>query len=143
MLLFADTFTNYNHPEIGRAATRVLEALGYQVVVLATKCCGRPMLSKGMMDKARRNARFNVDTVLPYVKNGVRLVGLEPSCILSFRDDYPDLLGGDRDAALVARSSVLIEELFLEAQQDPEFRVELKPSPRKSSSTVIVTRRPW
>ena len=126
VLLLADTFTNYNHPEVGRAATRVLEALGYEVVVPPTRCCGRPMLSKGMMDKARRNARSNVDQVLPYVKNGARLVGLEPSCILTFRDDYVDLLGGDADAALVGRSAMLIEEFFLEAQADPEYRVELR-----------------
>ena len=51
VVLFPDTFTNYNHPELGVAATRVLEALGYQVVVPPTKCCGRPMLSKGMVDQ--------------------------------------------------------------------------------------------
>ena len=131
VLLLADTFTNYNHPEVGRAATRVLEALGYEVVVPPTRCCGRPMLSKGMMDKARRNARSNVDQVLPYVKNGARLVGLEPSCILTFRDDYVDLLGGDADAALVGQSAMLIEEFFLEAQTDLEYRIELRPEAAK------------
>ena len=118
VLLFADTFTNYNHPEIGRAATAVLERLGYQVVVLPTRCCGRPMLSKGMMDKARRNARHNVDRVLPYVEGGAKVVGLEPSCILSFRDDYVDLLDGDRGARVVAENTMLIEEFVLYARQD-------------------------
>ena len=118
VLLFPDTFTNYNHPELGRAATAVLERLGYQVVVPSTTCCGRPMLSKGMLDKARSNARANVDTVFPYVEKGARLVGLEPSCILGFRDDYVDLLGGEPRARAVAESSMLIEEFVLQATQD-------------------------
>ena len=129
VVLFADTFTNYNHPEIGRAATKVLERLGFRVVVPPTRCCGRPMLSKGMMDKARRNARANVDAVLPLVKNGARLVGLEPSCILSFRDDYVDLLDGDPDAVQVSQATMLIEEFFLEAQEPAESRVELASVP--------------
>ena len=129
VVLFADTFTNYNHPEIGRAATKVLESLGFRVIVPPTRCCGRPMLSKGMMDKARRNARANVDTILPLVKNGARLVGLEPSCILSFRDDYVDLLDGDPDTLEVSKATMLIEEFFLEAQEPAESRVELTPVP--------------
>ena len=93
IVLFHDTFMNFNYPSIGVAATDLLEALGFEVIILKDrKCCGRPMLSMGMMDKARRNARFNVDSLLPYVNSGARLVGLEPSCLLSFRDDYLDLL---------------------------------------------------
>lgn len=129
VVLFPDTFTNYNYPEIGRAATKVLERLGFRVIVPPTKCCGRPMLSKGMMDRARLNARANVDAVLPFIKNGARLVGLEPSCILTFRDDYVDLLDGDPDVVQVSQSTMLIEEFFLEAQQHPGSRVELAPIP--------------
>ena len=117
VLLFPDTFTNYNRPELGVAATKVLERLGYQVVVPSTRCCGRPMLSAGMMDKARRNARYNMDLVYPYVQDGVKLVGLEPSCILGFRDDYADLLGNDSKARAVSESSMLIEEFVLYAGQ--------------------------
>ena len=131
VVLLADTFTNYNHPNIGRAATRVLEALGYQVIVPKTVCCGRPMLSKGMLDKARRNAAFNVEAVAAHVRDGARVVGLEPSCILSYRDDYVDLLDEDTDVAEVARSSMLIGDFFVEAQEDPGRRIELKPSPGK------------
>ena len=76
------------------------------------------MLSTGMMDVARTNARFNVDSVFPYVEKGAKLVGLEPSCILSFRDDYVDLLGGDPRARSVAESSMLIEEFVLHAAQE-------------------------
>ena len=118
VVLFPDTFTNYNHPELGIAATRVIESLGYRVVLPPVRCCGRPMLSKGMMDRARANARFNVDRIYPYIEQGARLVGLEPSCVLGFKDDYVDLLGNDVKAKAVGESTMLIEEFLLEAQQN-------------------------
>ena len=70
VVLFADTFTNYNHPELGRDAVTVLEALGYQVIVPRVKCCGRPMLSKGMMDRAKANARGERRQRLPVYRAG-------------------------------------------------------------------------
>ena len=125
VVLFPDTFTNYNHPELGIAATKVIESLGYRVVLPPVRCCGRPMLSKGMMDKARANARVNVDRIYAHVQRGAMLVGLEPSCILSFKDDYVDLLGDDPKAKAIANSTLLIEEFFLRAQAEgarPRFR---------------------
>ena len=117
VLLFPDTFTNYNYPHLGMAATKLLERMGYQVVIPPQKCCGRPLLSKGMFDKARSNARFNVDNVYPYIEKGAKMVGLEPSCILSFRDDYLDLLEGESRARVVAQHTMLIEEFVLHAQE--------------------------
>ena len=118
VVLFPDTFTNYNHPNLGHAAVKVLEKLGYQVIVPRVGCCGRPMLSAGMMDKARASARANVDTLYPYVEKGAKLVGIEPSCILGFRDDFPDLLGNDPRARAVGDASMLIEEFLLHAQEE-------------------------
>ena len=118
VVLLADTFTNYNHPELGRAAVKVLERLGYSVVVPSMACCGRPMLSAGMIDRARANAAANVDAVYPFVEQGARVVGLEPSCLLTFRDDYKDLLEGDRRVSSIADASMLIEELVAEAMAD-------------------------
>ncbi len=117
VLLFADTFTNYNHPELGHAAVKVLEGLGYQVIVPSTGCCGRPMMSAGMLDKAKSAARHNIEQLLPYIDNGIKLVGLEPSCILSLSDEYPDLLGDNDGATRVAESVMLIEE-FVEYAAD-------------------------
>ena len=125
VILFPDTFTNYNHPELGRAATEVLERLGYQVVVPPTKCCGRPMLSKGMIDSARHVARLNLDVLAPYVEKGARVVGLEPSCILSFRDDYLDLLEGDPRARSLAEGSMLLEEFMTYARDEDGAELEL------------------
>ena len=113
VVLFPDTFTNYNHPELGRAAVKVAEALGYQVIVPKVRCCGRPLLSKGMMDRAQSNARYNVDRIHGYVEAGAKLVGIEPSCILSFADDYTDLVGVDRDKAKAIADNTMLVEQFV------------------------------
>ena len=131
VVLFPDTFTNFNHPNLGMAATRVLEGLGYQVVVPPTRCCGRPMLGKGMVDKARAGARFNVDSIYPYVAAGAKLVGVEPSCLLSFRDEYTDLLNGDPKARTVGENSMLIEEFVLYSLQDRDSPAFADATPRK------------
>lgn len=131
VVLFPDTFTNYNHPELGKAATKVLEGLGFQVVLPNVTCCGRPMLSKGMMDKAKSAALTNVESVYPYVQNGAKLVGIEPSCILSFKDDYPDLLAGNERAKAVSENTMLIEEFVLYAQEKLGAQIEFSKPPKK------------
>lgn len=119
IVLFHDTFMNFNTPSIGVSATRVLEALGYEVVVLKDrKCCGRPMISKGLLDKAGENARHNVDLLHPYVEQGVKIVGCEASCISAMTDDWPDLLGGDAKAKAIADSITTIEELLVQTNGD-------------------------
>jgi len=119
IVLFHDTFMNFNHPSIGISATRVLEALGYEVVVLKDrKCCGRPMISKGLLDQAGDNARHNVDLLHPYVAQGVKIVGCEASCVSAMTDDWPDLLNNDDKAKAVADSVVTIEELLVETNGD-------------------------
>lgn len=119
IVLFHDTFMNFNHPSVGISATRVLEALGYEVVVLKDrKCCGRPMISKGLLDKAGDNARHNVDLLHPYVEQGVKIVGCEASCVSAMTDDWPDLLGNDEKAKAVAASVVTIEDLIVETNGD-------------------------
>jgi FAD/FMN-containing dehydrogenase/Fe-S oxidoreductase len=115
VVLFPDTFTNYTEPEIGRAAVRLLEAAGYEVLVpRRLVCCGRPLISKGLLGRARDLARQQLEWLAPYAEAGLPIVGLEPSCILTFRDEYPDLLDDPRADAL-ARQSWLIDE-FLAAE---------------------------
>lgn len=119
IVLFHDTFMNFNHPTIGMSATRVLEALGFEVIVLnERKCCGRPMISKGLLDQAGENARHNVDLLYPHVQNGVKIVGCEASCVSAMTDDWPDLLNSDDKAKQVASSVVTIEELLVETTDD-------------------------
>jgi FAD/FMN-containing dehydrogenase/Fe-S oxidoreductase len=112
VVLFNDTFTTYNVPDIARAAVEVLEAGGYRVVLVDRKCCGRPLISKGMLAEAREHAAWNVARLAPYARRGVAIVGLEPSCLLTLRDETVDLLRSD-DARAVARQSLLFEEFLL------------------------------
>ena len=110
--LFADTFVTYNAPEVGRAAVELLEAAGYAVQLPDKKCCGRPMISKGMLAEAKALAEWNVARLAPLVARGIPIVGLEPSCLLTLRDEWVELVRSD-EARQVARSSFLLEEFLL------------------------------
>jgi FAD/FMN-containing dehydrogenase/Fe-S oxidoreductase len=112
VVLFHDTFTTWNQPAIGEAATRLLERAGYRVVLVDKRCCGRPLISKGMLDEAREHARVNVERLAPYAARGVAIVGLEPSCLLTLRDETVDLVRTDA-ARAVAAQSLLLEEFLL------------------------------
>jgi Fe-S oxidoreductase len=101
----------YHEPSVGMAATLLLESAGYEVILGKKNCCGRPALSKGMLDKARAMARANIENLYPHVAEGCAVVGCEPSCLLSLRDEYPDLVPG-AEAKAVAENAFLIEEFF-------------------------------
>lgn len=118
VILFDDTYTNYQSPEIGLAAVRVMRAAGYETVLVPKVCCGRPMISKGLLDQARERARRNVAVLAPHAERGLPIVGLEPSCLLTLRDEYLDLLPGDPRARLVAERAVLIEEFVADHSDD-------------------------
>ena len=114
VVLFLDTFTEFNSPEIGEAAVGVLSAAGFDVTLVPGQvCCGRPLISKGMLTRAKENALRNVATLGPYAREGVKIVGLEPSCVSALQDEYPDLLPDNQDATLVADAAILIEEFLV------------------------------
>jgi FAD/FMN-containing dehydrogenase/Fe-S oxidoreductase len=126
VVLFHDTFINYNYPDIGKATTRLLEAAGYEVrIAQRRKCCGRPMISKGLAEVARENAEFNVRQLYPFVKEGYSIVGCEPSCILTFRDEYPDLVK-DHHAVDVGKASFLLEEFIVKERQAGRWRLQFQ-----------------
>jgi Fe-S oxidoreductase/FAD/FMN-containing dehydrogenase len=112
VVLFQDTFTTYNYPEVGRAAVELLEAAGYGVQLASVKCCGRPLISKGMLGEAEAHARWNVGALAPRVAAGAAVVGLEPSCLLTLRDEYAELCRTP-EARAVAGSAFLLEEFLL------------------------------
>lgn len=113
VVYFHDTFAEYNYPHIGMAAVKLLEAAGFNVIVEERRaCCGRPMLSKGLIEPARELARKNVAVLAPYARNGIPVVGTEPSCILTLRDEYLDLLPNDADAATLAGEVFMIDEFL-------------------------------
>ena len=111
VVLFHDTFNNFNTPNVAISATRLLECLGYHVRLVNKRCCGRPMISKGMLGEAENNAAWNVDQLAGYAENGVSIVGLEPSCLLTLRDEYPEFLRTN-EAKRVAERSFLLEEFL-------------------------------
>jgi FAD/FMN-containing dehydrogenase/Fe-S oxidoreductase len=130
VVLFHDTFVTHNTPEIGHAAVQLLEAAGYRVVLVDRKCCGRPLISKGMLAEAREHAAWNVARLHPYAARGVAIVGLEPSCLLTLRDEYVDLLRTD-EARAVAKQSALLEQFFLR-ERERGLTLPFKPGVREA-----------
>ena len=129
--LFNDTFTNYYHPEIGMAGADVLEAAGLTVGLAPNVCCGRPLISQGLLPAARRRAETNTAALYPIVANGEQLVFFEPSCLSAMREDLPALLRGAaaRNARRVADSCVLFEEFLEQACVAGTSTLELRRGP--------------
>ncbi len=116
VVLFNDTFMNFNTPEVGIAAVELLEQAGYRVVLANAGCCGRPMISKGMLARAKNQAERNVDRLYPWASQGTLIIGCEPSCLLTLRDEYPDLLRNEK-SKVVAEQSLLIDEFLVRCQE--------------------------
>jgi Fe-S oxidoreductase len=119
VVLWVDTFNRYFEPENALAAERVLRRAGYRVLCPDPArgrplCCGRTFLSAGLVDEARAEARRVIDTLAPYVAAGTRILGLEPSCTLTLRDEFPALLPSNATKALAGRTQ-LFEE-FVETE---------------------------
>ena len=108
-VLFHDTYLTYNHPEIGIAATRLLEAAGHEVLLPSKRCCGRPMLSSGMIEEVKTHVDFNVASLYALTRMGYPIVGVEPSCVSMLRDDYLDLTNDPR-ARAVSENTYTAEE---------------------------------
>jgi FAD/FMN-containing dehydrogenase/Fe-S oxidoreductase len=113
VILWPDTFTNYFHPQVGRAAVEVLEAAGLRVEVPQRPlCCGRPLYDFGMLQLAKRWLRQILDELRPAIAEGVPIIGLEPSCLAVFRDELPNLFPHDEDARRLSRQSFLLSEFL-------------------------------
>jgi FAD/FMN-containing dehydrogenase/Fe-S oxidoreductase len=112
LALFADTFTNFHEPAIPMAAVRLAAVAGWSVSVPARVCCGRPLISKGFLDDARRQAEQTVQTLLPLAEEGLPIVFCEPGCYSAVRDDHPQLLRGElkENARRVATACLTFEE---------------------------------
>ena len=122
--LFADTFNNYYEPQHLTAAARLIEHLGANVEVVPRVCCGRPLISKGFLDDATRQAAATTHTLLPLVDRGLPILFCEPSCYSAVYDDHPRLLRGQaqRDAQRVARACLLFEAWVVEQEDVPVFQ---------------------
>ena len=113
LLLWPDTFTNYFHPEVGRAAITVLEDAGWQVQIPdEPMCCGLTWISTGQLATAKRVLRRTVKQLAPHVREGGLVVGLEPSCTAVFRADLPELFPDDQDVHRLRDHTVTLAELL-------------------------------
>jgi len=131
VVLFVDTFNDTIEPDNARAAQRVLEAAGYRVHFNTRAgerplCCGRTFLAAGLVDEAKREARRLLDTLMPYVKRGVAIVGLEPSCLLTMRDEFLQYGYGDEARAL-AQAALLFEEFLVREKEAGRLDLTLQP----------------
>jgi FAD/FMN-containing dehydrogenase/Fe-S oxidoreductase len=133
VVIFADTFNRYFERENIDAARAVLAAAGYGVHVAKPAdgssrplCCGRTFLSVGRVDEARREAERVLAALAPFVARGVPIVGLEPSCILSFRDEVPAMIAGEAAKKLAAQTFTFEEFLAREAKAG-RLKLDLKP----------------
>jgi len=113
VVLFPDTFNNFFEPEVAMAATRVLDAAGFRVTIPSVQiCCGRPLYDQGMLDLAKGRLREAVRVLGPYVERGVPIVGLEPGCILTFRDELPRLFPSDPVAQALTKATFMLDEFL-------------------------------
>jgi Fe-S oxidoreductase len=132
VMLFADTFNTYFEPENMRAAALVLAAAGYRVRVAAPAngarplCCGRTFLSAGLVEDAKTEAQRLVTALAPFVEHGVPVIGLEPSCLFTLRDELQSMLPGE-GSAKVAAHAFLFEEFL--AREASEGRLDLMLGP--------------
>ena len=136
VVLLVDTFSRWFEPEQARAATRVLKAGGWSPASAEASsgpplCCGRTFLSAGMLDEARVEAARLVARLAPHARRGTPIVGLEPSCLYTLRDEIPALLGSG-DARAVAGGAVLLEEL-LDRAWDGGRTLPLRPYPSRAA----------
>jgi Fe-S oxidoreductase len=137
VVLFVDTFNNYFEPENARAALAVLDRAGYGVHIAGAGdenarplCCGRTFLAAGMVEQAKAEARRVLAALEPYVGRGVDVVGLEPSCLLTLRDEFKAMLpGGETDA--LAAQALLFEEFLALEHEAGRLALELKPLAEK------------
>lgn len=127
-MLFPDTFNNFLHPEVLKATALVLEDTGFRVVVPEPElCCGRPLYDYGMLDTAKVFWRRMLDTLAPHIREGVPVVGVEPSCVAAFRDELPGLMPHDEDAKRLSLQTLTLAEFVRDHAPDWEApRLEAK-----------------
>ena len=133
LILFHDTWTNFNEPGVGMAALRVLRAAGWHVELAHGRaCCGRPLLTGGQADRARAWVDHNVALLAPAAAAGIPIVGLEPSCILTLRDEYPALAADRRRAEILASQALTFEEFIQRAQAAGAFAPRWHSTPARA-----------
>ncbi|HZZ63977.1 MAG TPA: FAD-linked oxidase C-terminal domain-containing protein, partial [Candidatus Baltobacteraceae bacterium] len=110
VILWVDTWNNYFHPKTAQAAVEVLEHAGYLVLIPPHQiCCGRPLYDYGLLDRAERQVRAILNDLRPFIREGVPVVALEPSCLSVIKDEMQNMVGNDIDANRLAAQSFMLE----------------------------------
>jgi FAD/FMN-containing dehydrogenase/Fe-S oxidoreductase len=123
LVFLADSFTTFTDVAVGRAAIELLTRAGWRISLADAGCCGRASLSKGLVDRARQQAAEMTGRLREHAARGVAIVGVEPSCLLTLRDEYLALLAGNPGAQAVAAATRLPEELLVEAIADGRLSI--------------------
>lgn len=126
VMLLDDCFNTYNEPEVGQAAVTVLERAGYAVELADLACCGRPMISKGFLKDSRDLIRRQAPKLARRLAGGSPLLGLEPSCLLTLTDEWPELLPG-QDTKRIAAAAHLADTWIARQVQSGQCELPLKP----------------
>jgi FAD/FMN-containing dehydrogenase/Fe-S oxidoreductase len=127
--LFHDPFTNYNTPQVGIAAVELLQAAGFEVLWPGHKDDGRPFISKGLVEEARAAARDTLTHLAPLAERGIPIVGLEPSSLLTLRDEYFYLLPQDERVPLVAEQALTFEEFIARLADEDQLDLTFTDEP--------------
>lgn len=134
VILLNDTFTQFNHPEVGQSAVRLLNAMGNFVILPPWKCCGRPAFSKGLLSTSRKQAIQLIEHLWPYAQPGYPIIGLEPSCLLTLRDDYSSLIQaqGEQEQKLnqILSQCLTLDEYLARSLDQNAFRLLFKQDKR-------------
>lgn len=127
VVLFNDTYNEFNEPHIGKAAVKIFQALGIEPIVLPWQCCGRPLISKGFLAEAKAGARTLFQNLKEYAEQGIPIIGLEPSCILTLKDDYASLLGiKGEEIEQFKKSCLTLEEFLLGKLKNGDLKLNNK-----------------
>ena len=119
VILFADTFNNFLHPEPMKATAEALEQAGFRVTVpQQALCCGRPLYDYGMLDTAKLLWRRNLHALRGPIRSGAHIVGVEPSCVAAFRDELPNLMPTDQDAKRLSQQTHTLSEFLADHAPD-------------------------
>jgi len=135
VVFLADSFTSYTEPEIGRASVELLEMAGWEVELAGDVCCGRALISKGLLADARARHADLIRKLAPAARRGVPIAGCEPSCVFTLRDELPALSAGDSGASAIAAQARPVDDLLAQAISDGDLVV--RPNASAAAGSVV------
>ena len=131
VVLFHDTFSTYSEPNVAIAAFEVLEKAGFEVLLSNHGCCGRPAISKGMFKAARSYATKTFNRLIGFARQGLPIIGIEPSCLLTLRDEYLTIFPDNEEVKVLASHCFTIEEFLADVLAGKDIVLPLTSASRR------------